>query len=114
MIIKNVHMNNNMGKIIAGPASDFPEGTTHKVTLDGRDIAVTNIGGVYYAVDDTCTHAGASLADGRLDGCNLVCGWHGAEFDCTTGKLAKFPATIPGLTSYTTSEEDGNIYVEVS
>lgn len=103
-----------MGKIIAGSASDFPEGSVNQVALDGRDIAVVNVGGKYYAMDDTCTHAGASLSEGRLDGCNLVCGWHGAEFDCTTGKLAKFPAQIRDLTSYVVSEEDGNIYVEVS
>ena len=83
------------------------------MTLDGRDIAIVNINGKYYAVDDTCTHAGASLAEGKIDGDNLVCGWHGAEFDCTTGKLAKFPAPIRDLTTYTIHEEDGNIYVEV-
>lgn len=107
-------MNNGMGKIIAGSVSDFPEGNIRQVTLDGRDIVIVKINGTYYAVDDTCTHAGASLAEGRLDGSNLVCGWHSAEFDCTTGKLAKFPAPIRDLTSYVTSEEDGNIYVEVS
>lgn len=102
-----------MGKIFAGSASDFPEGSINQVTLDGRDIAIANINGKYYAVDDTCTHAGASLAEGKIDGENLVCGWHGAEFDCTTGKLAKFPAPIRDLTPYTIHEEDGNIYVEV-
>lgn len=102
-----------MGKIFAGSASDFSEGSINQVTLDGRDIAIANINGKYYAVDDTCTHAGASLAEGRIDGDNLVCGWHGAEFDCTTGKLAKFPVPIRDLTSYAIHEEDGNVYVEV-
>lgn len=103
-----------MGKILAGSASDFPEGQAKMVRLDGRDIAVANIGGEYHAFDDACTHAGASLSEGRLDGCNIVCGFHGAEYDCTTGKLYKFPVKIRDLGSYTVSQDDGNIYVEVS
>lgn len=102
-----------MGKIIAGSASDFPPGSISMVTVDGRDIAVTNIGGTYHAMDDACTHAGASLSEGSLSGCNVVCGWHGAQFDCTTGKLAKFPAKIRDLASYRVTADDGNLYIEV-
>ena len=103
-----------MGRVIAGKLSDFESGSIVAVTVDGRDIAVVNLDGTCYAVDDTCTHAGASLSEGSVSGCNVVCGWHGAEFDCTTGKLAKFPATIRNLASYPVTVEDGNVYVEVS
>lgn len=103
-----------MGRVIAGQLSDFEPGSITQVIVDGRDIAVVNMNGTCYAIDDTCTHAGASLSEGTVSDCNVVCGWHGAEFDCTTGRLAKFPATIRDLTSYPVTIEDGNVYVEVS
>ena len=84
-----------------------------KVTIDGREIVVANVGGNYFACDDTCTHAGASLAEGTLDGSTITCGWHGAKFDCTSGKLAAFPAKINDLKSYTVTKEAEDIFIEV-
>ncbi|MDH5417969.1 MAG: Rieske 2Fe-2S domain-containing protein, partial [Nitrosopumilus sp.] len=83
-----------MGKIIVGKTSDIPAGKMIKVSVDGRDILVANINGEYCATDDSCTHSGSSLSEGKLDGCIITCGWHAAEFDCKTGKLVKFPAKI--------------------
>ena len=114
MIISTIDLLFGMGKVIAGKVSDFEPGSIAKVAVDGREVAVVNLDGTYYAIDDTCTHAGASLSEGTISDCNVVCGWHGAEFDCTTGKLAKFPVTIRDLTSYPVTIEDGNVYVEVS
>ena len=102
-----------MGKIIVGKKSDMPLGSMQKVTVDGRDILVTNIGGSYYACDDTCTHSGASLADGTLEGSTITCSWHGAKFDCKSGKLEKFPAKISDLKSYQTVVESDNVFVQV-
>ena len=51
-----------MGKVIVAKTSDVAPGTLHKAAVDGREILVVNIGGKYYAIDDTCTHAGASLS----------------------------------------------------
>ncbi len=102
-----------MGRVIAGKASDMAPGSLHKVTVDGRDIMVVNLDGTYHAVDDTCTHAGSSLSEGTLDGTSVVCGWHGAEFDCTTGKLAKFPVAVKDLQQYKVTVESGNVFVEV-
>lgn len=102
-----------MGKVIAAKESDIPPGKMLKVAISGRDVLVANIGGEYCAIDDTCTHSGASLSEGRLEGCTITCGWHAAEFDCKTGKLAKFPAKIRDLGSYAVSVEAGSVYVEV-
>ena len=102
-----------MGKIIVGKISDFTLGKIQKVTVDGKDILVVNIDGNYYAVNDTCTHAGASLSEGSLDGTIVTCGWHGAKFDCKTGKLSAFPAKIKDLNSYKVVIESENIFVEV-
>ncbi len=102
-----------MGKIIAGKAADIPPGKMIKVSIDGRDILVANIDGEYYATDDSCTHSGSSLSEGKLDGCVITCGWHGAQFDCKTGKLEKFPAKIRDLTSYNVVVESDSVFVEM-
>lgn len=102
-----------MGRIIAGKTTDIPLGKMIKVTVDGRDILVANIDGTYCAMDDTCTHSGASLSEGRMEGSIVVCGWHGAQFDCKTGKLAKFPAKIRDLKSYNVTVESNDVFIEV-
>ena len=102
-----------MGKIIAGKISDIPPGKMIKVSIDGKDVLVANMDGKYFATDDTCTHSGSSLSEGKLDGCTITCGWHGAQFDCKTGKLVKFPAKIRDLTSYNAVVESDNVFVEM-
>ena len=102
-----------MGKIIAGKVSDIAPGKMIKVVVDGREILVANIDGEFFAVDDTCTHSGASLSEGELNGNVVTCGWHKAEFDCKTGKLAKFPAKIRDLGTYKVSVESDNVFVEM-
>lgn len=102
-----------MGKIIVGNTKDFFKEKIKKVTIDGKDILLANIDGSYYAIQDTCTHAGASLSEGSLDGSIITCGWHGAKFDCKTGKLSSFPVKIKDLNSYKVVIESENIFVEV-
>ncbi|MCA9811348.1 MAG: non-heme iron oxygenase ferredoxin subunit [Nitrosarchaeum sp.] len=102
-----------MGKIMAGKISDITPGKMIKVHVDGRDILLANIGGEFYATDDTCTHSGASLSEGKLDGNIVTCGWHEAKFDCKTGKLEKFPAKIRDLTPYKVNTESDNVFIEV-
>jgi len=102
-----------MGKVVAGKTSEIAEGQIRKVSVDGKDVAVVNLGGKYYAFDDTCTHAGASLSEGRTDGSRVVCGWHGAEFDCMTGKMEKFPVKIRDLQAYEVVVESDDVMVKV-
>ena len=102
-----------MEKVLAGKTSDIVPGTMIKVSHDGRDILVANIDGEFYAADDSCTHSGASLSEGRLEGCTVTCGWHGAQFDCKTGKMVKFPAKIRDLTSYSVTVESESVFVEM-
>ena len=102
-----------MGKIIVGKKSDISPGSMQKVAVDGRDILVVNIDGNYYACDDTCTHSGASLTEGTLEGSTVTCGWHGAKFNCKSGKLEKFPAKIRDLKSYQIVVESDSVFVQV-
>lgn len=85
-----------------------------KFRVGDRDIAVANLGGGELAAfDDTCTHAGASLAEGSLESSTVVCGWHGARFACRTGELEQFPAKIRCLRSYRATVESGQVCIEV-
>ena len=76
--------------------SELPEGKGRCVELNGRRIALFNVGGEFLAIDDTCTHAEASLAEGALiDGRTVECPWHGAQFDIKTGAAKTLPAVEP-------------------
>jgi len=101
-----------MGKILVGKTSEMPPGKLNKVSVDGKEVLVVNLDGNYFAMGDTCTHSGASLSEGQLDGSTVTCGWHGAKFDCKTGKLEKFPAKINDLKSYKAIVESDDIFLE--
>ena len=101
-----------MAKIIACKTNELESGNMKKVAIDGREIVVANVGGNYFACDDTCTHSGASLAEGTIDDSTITCGWHGAQFNCTNGELGKFPATINNLQSYNVTIESGDVFIE--
>ena len=102
-----------MGKIIACKTTELDSGKMKKVIVDGKEIVISNVDGNYFACDDTCTHSGASLSEGTINNSTITCGWHGAQFDCTTGNLAKFPAKINNLKSYTVTVESEDIFIEI-
>ena len=60
-------------------------GRTIEIIIAGKAIAVANVEGEFYAVSNTCPHAEGPLGEGRLEGCNLVCPYHGYEFDVRSG-----------------------------
>ena len=99
-----------MGKILAGKTSEITPGKMIKVESDGKGILVANVDGNYFAMDDTCTHQGASLSEGTIDGSTVSCPWHGSTWDCKTGKLIAFATQIKDLASYKiTVEADSNL-----
>ena len=102
-----------MAKIVVSKTAEIIPGQMKKVSFDGKEIVVCNVDGNYFAIDDTCTHSGASLSEGKLDGSIVTCDWHGAQFDCKNGKLIKFPGEIKDLKSYKIVIESENIFVEI-
>ena len=72
--------------------SNLPEGSVSLVDVDGTEVAVFNIGGHYYAIQDICTHDGGTLAEGEVEGFEIECPRHGARFDLRTGKVTAPPA----------------------
>lgn len=63
------------------------------VEVDGQKICLANVEeGKYYAIGNVCTHMGGPLADGKLEGYEVECPWHGSKFDIRNGKVARPPA----------------------
>ena len=102
-----------MGRFFVCKTTEIIPGQMKKVSVNGNEILVTNIEGNYFAIDDTCTHAGATLSEGKLEDSTITCDWHGAKFDCKNGKLIKFPGEIKDLKSYKIVIESENIFVEI-
>ncbi len=65
--------------------SEIPAGQGKCIEVEGKRIAVFNVDGTYYAIDDVCPHQGGSLSEGELAGTVVTCPWHGWEYDITTG-----------------------------
>jgi len=62
------------------------------VDVDGTEVAVFNLSGQYFAIEDVCSHDGAEIASGTLDGGQIVCPRHGARFCIRTGAVLSPPA----------------------
>jgi nitrite reductase/ring-hydroxylating ferredoxin subunit len=76
--------------------SELPPNTKKSVFVSGKRIMLINADGHYFAMDDTCSHAGCSLGgEGFVDGETITCGCHGSQFDLSTGQVLAPPATTP-------------------
>jgi len=91
--------------------SEIGAGAGKTVEVGGRKIAIFNLGGKYYAIDDACKHRGGSLGTGDLDGKNVICPLHGWEYDVTTGENLDDPNVKLGC--YAVKVEDDTILVEI-
>ena len=101
-----------MGQMIqVAEADEVPPGTAKVVDVEGLRVALFNIGGTYYAIDDTCTHRGGILSDGEVEGTTVTCPWHGATYDVTTGNVLGPPAT-EGVACYKVEVDGSDIKVE--
>ncbi|HEY5705911.1 MAG TPA: non-heme iron oxygenase ferredoxin subunit [Terrimicrobiaceae bacterium] len=92
--------------------SDFPPGSARTVQVAGRAVAMFNVGGTIHAIDNDCTHDGGPLSEGVVnDGC-VVCPWHGAEFDLSTGK-ALTPPAVEDVRTYRVVVSGDEISLEI-
>jgi 3-phenylpropionate/trans-cinnamate dioxygenase ferredoxin subunit len=80
-----------------GRIEDVPPGHAARVEIGDVPVAIFNVDGEFFCVDDTCTHAEASLSDGDLDisRCAIECPLHGSAFDLRTGDPLSLPAVEP-------------------
>lgn len=93
--------------------ADLPLGKSKRVILDGVPIAVFHIDDGFYAIEDTCSHQGASLAFGDLERVIVACPRHGAQFDVRSGRVLSLPA-VRGVRCYPVKVEEGRVFVGCS
>jgi 3-phenylpropionate/trans-cinnamate dioxygenase ferredoxin component len=86
------------------------EGGNVVIDVDGTDVAVFKIDGEFYAIEDVCTHDGAEIASGELDGDEIVCPRHGARFCVKTGAVTAPPA-YEAISCFPVRIENGQVQV---
>ena len=92
--------------------SDIPEGEIRVVMCaEGRSLAVSNIEGDLYAIDNVCTHDDGPLGEGRLLRGRIICPRHGAAFDARTGRALTLPA-VRGVSAYAVTVDGDDVYVD--
>lgn len=91
---------------------DIEDGDGIVVEVENREVAVFRCGRNYYATDNYCTHAKATLVDGYLDGVIIECPLHQGRFDIRNGKVVCSPPTKP-LTTYPTRIVDNKIQIKI-
>jgi 3-phenylpropionate/trans-cinnamate dioxygenase ferredoxin subunit len=80
------------------------------IDVDGVDVAVFKIDGRFYAIEDVCTHDGAEIASGELDGDEIICPRHGARFCVKTGEV-KAPPAYEDIACFPVRIENGRVQV---
>ena len=97
--------------IPVGPANNIAPGDYAQIEIEGSLVAVFNIGGTFYAIDDVCTHDGGELAGGAIEGDVVICPRHGARFCLRTGAALTPPAYEPVRTYQTRISDQGIVEV---
>jgi 3-phenylpropionate/trans-cinnamate dioxygenase ferredoxin subunit len=96
--------------IDAGPLDGFADGTARTIAVGRRMVALVRSGEQYYAIEDICTHDGAELTGGAIEGGEIVCPRHGARFCLRTGAALTPPAYEP-VRVFATKIEGGHLWV---
>jgi nitrite reductase/ring-hydroxylating ferredoxin subunit len=92
-------------------SSEVPPGAIVSIArAAGEPVAVCNVDGTFYALEDRCSHGSSALSEGRLIGCEIECELHKGRFDVTTGKATRRPAKKPVIT-YACTVRDGQVYL---
>jgi len=96
--------------VTVAAAGELEPGQVDIIAIGGRRLALCNVGGEYYCIDDVCTHDGGSFDQAELDDNEIECPRHGARFDVTSGKVLSLPAVVP-VKTYPVRVEDGQVQV---
>lgn len=92
-------------------AEELKPGRCHVVELDDGPVAVFNLDGEYFAIEDICSHDYAQLSEGNLDGGEITCPLHGARFDVRTGEALSAPAYEP-VATFSVRVEGGMLQIK--
>ena len=98
-------------RVRLAPVDEIRPGEGRAVEVPGHTVAVFNVDGRFYAIDNTCPHRGGPLADGELDGTAVACPWHAWRWDVTTGANVNNPAVE--IACFPVTVENGAIFTEI-
>jgi nitrite reductase/ring-hydroxylating ferredoxin subunit len=90
---------------------EVAEGQGRVVEAEGRTLALFNVEGSFYALDNACAHRGGPLGEGDLEGRVVVCPWHAWRWDVTTGRNANNPAVT--MACYPVRVEADGVFIEL-
>jgi nitrite reductase/ring-hydroxylating ferredoxin subunit len=97
-----------MPRVRIGQMGDVPAGEGRVIDVDGRALALFNVDGTHYAVDNGCPHRGGPPRDSDLDGTFVACPWHGWRWDVKNGASA-----TPAVPCFPVTVEHGEIFVDL-
>jgi len=98
-------------RVLVAAVADIPSGEGRVVDAQGKTLALFNVDGTFYALDNACPHRGGPLGEGDLEGNVAVCPWHGWRWDVTTGANANNP--VVKMACFAATVEAGQVYVEL-
>ena len=99
------------GFVRVAAVDEVPPGSGKVVQAGGRLLALFNVDGEFYALDNTCLHRGGPVGEGDLEGAVVTCPWHGFQYDVTTGRNVFDPEV--GLEAFAVRVTDGDVEVAV-
>jgi nitrite reductase (NADH) small subunit len=92
-------------------ATEIPAGTIREFQVEGKTIALANVGGKFHAINNTCLHRAGPLGQGPLEGHVVTCPWHGWQYDVINGKSLHNQAI--GVDCYALEVHGEDIFVEI-
>jgi nitrite reductase (NADH) small subunit len=98
--------------VLAAKIAEVPLGSVHEIQVAGKAVALANVDGKFFAIDNTCLHRGGPLGEGSLQGKTVTCPWHGWEYDATTGELLQNPSM--GVACYPTEVRGEEVFVDIA
>ena len=96
-----------------GKTSEIADQCAKCVEVNGKTLAVFNLGGEFYAIDDLCPHEDGPLSEGFVEGDEVECPWHAARFSIKTGKLTQSGPAYDDVATYPVRVNGDDVEVEV-
>jgi nitrite reductase/ring-hydroxylating ferredoxin subunit len=91
--------------------ADLAPGKAREIKVNGKAIALCNVEGKFYALDNFCVHRGGPLGEGYVEGCTLECPWHGWRFNVETGMMGSNPGMK--VETFPVKVEGDSVFVEI-
>lgn len=100
-----------MKSIKVASKSELAPGSSKKVEVNSKEVALFNVDGAFYAIDDTCSHRGGPLSEGSVEDKVVTCPWHGWQYDLASGECLTNPSVCQ--TKYDVKVEGDDVILTV-